>query len=219
MGRIRNFFRNINYLSKHSLWDQREADIVYLTNKILDDAQYEYNLFGEEPKPHVLEPMESTDYILLSNKSFIRTGDGECKIIMGMDQPFQKYTPDLADGLKKILRAENDNILVGINRGYYIPGKMNEYSPFYRRFAFDYRQVYKKYINFEYTYFDAACTSFRIGNKLDVSVAKDIYSKWKEAFKDRDLVIVCGEGILDSLKYDIFELAKSKKYIFHDNTT
>ena len=47
--------RNINYLTKHSLWDQREEDIVYLANKILDDVQYEYKFFNAgTKKPHIV---------------------------------------------------------------------------------------------------------------------------------------------------------------------
>ena len=48
MGRIKNLIRNINYLTKHSLWDQREEDIVYLTDKILDDGFYEYELLNRD---------------------------------------------------------------------------------------------------------------------------------------------------------------------------
>ena len=67
MGRLRNFLRNLNYLTKHSLLDQREEDIVYLTNKILDDVQYEYKIFNAgTKKPHILDEEESLDMILSS---------------------------------------------------------------------------------------------------------------------------------------------------------
>ena len=55
MGKIKNLLRNLNYLSKNSLWDQREKDIVYLTNKILDDVQYEYDLIdGGTVRSHLI---------------------------------------------------------------------------------------------------------------------------------------------------------------------
>ena len=44
LKKLKNMIRNVNYLSKHSLWDDKEELIVYLTNKILDDVSYEYNL-------------------------------------------------------------------------------------------------------------------------------------------------------------------------------
>ena len=65
MGKIKNLLRNLNYLSKNSLWDQREKDIVYLTNKILDDVQYEYDLIdGGTVKPKILDGEKSLDLIL-----------------------------------------------------------------------------------------------------------------------------------------------------------
>ena len=60
--RIKNLVRNINYLTKHSLWDQREEDIVYLTEKILNDGIYEYGISDiEEIIPHILTKEESLD--------------------------------------------------------------------------------------------------------------------------------------------------------------
>lgn len=214
MSRLKNLVRNINYLSKHSLWDQREEDIVYITNKILDDARYEYGLVNPfEKMPNILDVNQSIDLIINSGKSFVRTGDGECKIIMGMDQPFQRYSKDLADGLKKLLGARNDNLLVGINRNYYIPGKLTNYEPFYRRHAYEYRQVYKEYIDFGKLYIDATCTAYNFA-ELRTDKTKKIYDKWLNAFAGKNIVIVCGNGILDKLEYDIFKYAKEKTFIY-----
>lgn len=210
MKRIKNFLRNINYLTKHSLWDQREDDIVYFTNKILDDAQYEYNLKNDGTEmPIILNGEDSLDLILETGKSFVRTGDGEIKIMMGMDQPFQRYNKELADGLRKILSEKNDNLLVGINRDYYIPGYMRNYLNFYRRYGYDYRQYYKKVINKQTTYIDSTLTSYQFGSHNNPMTIKR-YERWKNAFKDKDIVIVSGKGVLEKLQYDIFELAKRK---------
>ena len=42
----------------------------------------------------------------------------------------------------------------------------------------------------------------------------DYYSKIKELFRNRDLVIFAGEGVLSSLDYDVFEYARSKEYVY-----
>jgi hypothetical protein len=213
MGRIKNIIRNINYLSKRSLWDQREEDIVYLSNKILDDVQYEYDLKEKGTiKPHILDGDESFDLIMNTGKSFVRTGDGEIKIMMGQDQPFQEYDEQLAEGLRRIFTERNDNLLVGINRNYYIPGNASNYSSFYRRYAFDYRQFYKQLLNQKATYIDATLTSFRFGTHLEQKTIKR-YEKWRAAFESKDLVIVHGKGVIEKLKYDVFELAKTKHEI------
>lgn len=217
MRRIKNLLRNINYLMKHSLWDQREDDIVYLTNKILDDVQYEFDVNdGGTIKPNILDGEQSLDLILKTGKSFIRTSDGEVKIMMGLDQPFQKYDQALADGLRKLLSEKNDNLLVGINRNYYIPGYLWNYSSFYRRHAYDYRQYYKKILNPNITYIDATFTGFIFGTHKDEATINR-YEKWKDAFAGKEIVIVCGEGVLDKLQYDIFERAKTKNFIYGPN--
>lgn len=214
MGRIRNFLRNINYLSKNSLWDQRENDIVYLTNKILDDVQYEYDLWdGNTVKPTILDGDESLDLILKTNKSFVRTGDGEIKIMMGIDQPFQEHDDDLANGLKNIFIENNENLLVGINRNYYLPGYVRNYSKFYRRHAYDYRQYYKNLVRENVTYIDATLTGFQFGTHENRDTIKR-YEKWLKAFSNKDLLVVCGDGVLNNLKYDVFEKARNKRYIY-----
>ncbi len=214
MKKVKNLLRNLNYLTKHSLWDQREEDIVYLTNKILDDATYEFDLVDQgSVKPHILDGDKSFELIISSGKSFVRTGDGEIKIMMGMDQPFQKYDSKLAIGLRDIFLKQNENLLVGINRNYYIPGYLRNYSPFYRRYAYDFRQYYKTIINEETTYIDATLTSFQFGFQKDPR-SIERYQKWKDAFKNKKLLIVCGEGILDKLEYDVFEMAETKNYIY-----
>ena len=214
MGKIKNLLRNLNYLSKNSLWDQREKDIVYLTNKILDDVQYEYDLIdGGTVKPKILDGEKSLDLILETRKSFVRTSDGEVKIMMGMDQPFQNYDRDLADGLRKILSEKKENLLVGINRNYYIPGYVRNYSDFYRRYAYDYRQYYKKILNPEITYIDATLTGYQFGKHKDLVNVKR-YEKWRKAFENENIIIVSGVGVLEKLQYDIFELAKSMIYIY-----
>lgn len=214
MSRIKNIIRNINYLSKHSLWDKREEDIVYLTNKILDDIQYEYDLDdGITQRFKILDSEASLELIMKTGKSFVRTGDGEIKILMGIDQPFQKYSASLSDGLAELLSEKRDDLLVGINRNYFVPGYINNYSSFFRRHAYDYRQYYKKVCNTDITYIDSTLTSYLLGDHAsETSVSR--YERWKEAFTDRDIVIVCGEGVLKSLDFDVFERAKSKKYIY-----
>lgn len=214
MRRFSNFIRNINYLTKHSLWDQRENDIVYLTNKILDDAQYEFDLTdGGTSKPTILDGDESLDLVLSSGKSFVRTGDGEVKIMMGMDQPFQEYDKELADGLRNLFIQKRENLLVGINRNYYIPGYLRGYAPFYRRFAYDYRQYYKKILREDVTYIDATMTSFQFGMHED-SKTIERYNKWLNAFRDRDVILVCGKGVIDKLEHDVFQFARKKTIIY-----
>ncbi len=213
MGRLKNLIRNVNYLSKHSLWEQREEDIVYLTNKILSDGIYEYGIdVPGEKRLNILTRSESQELILNNpDRSFVRTGDGEVKMMMGMDQPFQRYEPEIARRLIELLKAEQENIYVGLNRNYYVP-LSNQSSYYYRRNAYDFRTFYAQHCNTKMRYIDATVTTCQIGGGRNSYV--DAYmERWREHFRNRDIVVVCGKGILDGMKYDVFEYAGSKKVL------
>lgn len=213
MGRIENLVRNINYLTKHSLWDQREEDIVYLTNKILDDGIYEYALKLDGYKYlKILKQDESIDLIINSRKSFVRFGDGEINLMKGFNQPFQKYDKELVQRLYYILNVPQQNILVGLNEHYFEPGYQRSNYDYNRRHAYDFRRFFIENCDMNRTYIDGQCTFYEFGNNDEETV--QFWKKWKDAFKNKDIVIICGEGILDKLQYDVFEYAKSKKYIY-----
>ncbi len=213
MNRLKNFLRNINYLTKHSLWDQREEDIVYLTNKILDDGIYEYSLeLDNYKKLKILNKNESIKLILDSGKSFVRFGDGEIRLMQGLNQPFQKYEIEIVRRLYHILENPRKDILVALNREYYASGYTHGNNCFLRRNAYDFRCFLQKYCNSEAVYIDGACTFGVWGDRSENSYL--FWDKWKKAFKERTIAIVCGEHILDKLEYDVFELAKSKQFIY-----
>lgn len=215
MRRIKTLVRNITYLMKYSLWDQREEDIVYLTNKILDDGIYEYGLdLPAYRKLKILEKNDSIDVILQSNKSFVRMGDGEIRIMQGIDQPFQQYEPVIEDTLVELLKNQRADILVGINRGYYIPHFHAKREDYNRRFAYDFREYLDEYCNYDSTYIDGACTfNYTLGYSDD-EITHMFWNKWKKAFKGKKLVIICGERIVEEMVYNIFEEAESIKYIY-----
>lgn len=213
MGKLKNLIRNLNYLTRHSLWEQREEDIVFLTDKILDDGIYEYRLTELMPKYKILSQEDSLTLLETAPKSFVRTSDGEIKIMMGMNQPLQKWEKDIANSLIKSISIKRDDMYVGINRNYFISMLDTEdVGQYYRRHAYNLRKFYKKYINTDITYIDSGFTSYPVG--FDKCERFDsVFRRWRELFRDKKVAIVCGKGILDKYKYDIFELAKEKRII------
>lgn len=213
MQRIKNFIRNINYLTKHSLWDQREDDIVYLSNKIIDDVIFEYNL---NPKGyeffHILNVWDSIDYIANSNKSFVRFCDGEINLMKGISQPFQEYDEELVDRMYKILAQYDDNLAVCINKDYYVPLFNEQGREYNRRHAYDYRCFFSKYCNKDRTYLDGSFTFWNFGEHSKES--EMFWKKWREMFCDKKIAVISGNGVLDKLDYDVFELCKDRINIF-----
>lgn len=215
--KISNLIRNINYLMKHSLYDQREEDIVYLTNKILDDGIFEYGLeMDTNEYPNILSKKESIVKIKESGMSFVRLGDGEIALMQGKSHPFQTFNEEIRDILLNLLSGKEDKILVGLNKNYYISGQILP-SNYNRRNAYDFRCFFNKYYDKNTTYIDGACTFFYPPSER--SKEHDLFwETWKDLFKNKQIVIICGEGILDKLKYDVFEYAKEKEYIYGSKT-
>ena len=216
MNRLKTFIRNINYLSKHALWNQREDDIVYLTNKILDDAIYEYDI---KPNDYlffnIMDTWESIDYIQNTNKSFVRFCDGEINLMKGINQPFQEYDVELVNRLYKILSSNDDRLAVGISRDYYIPLYKEQEVDYIRRHAYDYRCFFEKYCNKERKYLDGSFTFWNFGEHSPESEL--FWKKWKNMFSEKKIAIISGRGVLDKLEYDVFEQSKERLFIYGPN--
>lgn len=208
--RMHNLYRNIHFLSKYQL-DDFKYDIMV---DVYDNMKYEQCDGGV----HVYSNIETIDLLLKSPKSFCRIGDGELELIMGHSIPFQKYDSNLADTLKRVLRNDNDKMYVGINYSFFNSTKnLPDLSRrFHFQFAKKYRDILLKYIDSKKEYISAGFNQVYMGlNDFDFD---DYYLKVKQLFSNRELVIIAGSGVLSNIEYDVFELAKSKEYIFYKNT-
>lgn len=216
VSRIKNFVRNINYLTKHSLWDQREADIVYLTNKILNDGLYEYGIASPQKSTlHILDQDSSLALLESNPKSFVRIGDGEIRLMWGDDQPFQKFEKEIVERLYDLLRNPRPDMYVGVNWSYFepLPRNSERANYFNARHAYDFRNFYLEHCDKNAVYLDAECTFYNFNNPDDPYYPL-LFKRWKNLFANKKLAIICGEGILDSLDYDVFELAETKQFIY-----
>ncbi len=132
----------------------------------------------------------------------------------GNDQPFQKYVPQIADTLLDLLHTPRPDMLVAINRGYYLPNYRTEDNDYNRRNSYDFRRFLDRHCAPESVYLDATCTFSRTLGYTEDKRTKHFWKKWKNVFKGKKLVIICGEGILDKLEYNTFDEADSLKYIY-----
>lgn len=207
---------NIGFLLKYNL-KEREEDLKI---DILDAIEgiYLYELKDYEKNLRKLNVLDSRDTLaLLSNnpKSFCRFGDGEVELMKGNDIQFQKYDARLADILLEILKNNDDNLYVGLTHGYFTPISRKS-SDFVRRWSrlyiSGYRDFFVNHCNLERTYIDAAFN--QVLNSESRERLDSYYNEIKKMFSGRDLVIFVGEGVLDKLKYDVFELANSKEFVY-----
>ena len=209
---IIRLLKNVKYLITKDLYDNELEMRYYLTEKIIEDLYYEY----EENKNliknlNVLDEYETVELLLKNPKSFCRFGDGEIKLIQGIDQGFQNYNKELADRLISLLSTKQNDIYIGINRAYFhSPLVWNERNKkFYRLYGTEFRRFFIKICPPENTYIDAGFLGayYRFGDDYNY---ERHYENMLKLFENKKIAVVCGEGILEKLSYDVFERSIDK---------
>ena len=160
--------------------------------------------------PKVKNKLETIDCLVDSNISIARFGDGEISLMLELDSPhFQNVDKKLAERLKEVLSSNNENIMIGIIN---IFGSLNEYkekdSRFLLEFLAKYRDDFYKYINMDQQYYDAAVTRPYISIE-DSNLSVVIFDKFKQLWRDKDIVIVEGDKSRLGVGNDLFAGAKS----------
>lgn len=223
MGRIKNKLRpikraivriknNATYLLKYDLNEVEYERTYRLADKIIEDCVYEFDEIKETiVKLDIADEWESIEMLFTNPKSFCRLGDGEIKLIQGIDQSFQEYNPELAVKLEAILKSDRKDIYVGLNRAYFHSpiGCSERNKKFYRVHNSEYRRFFISHCNPDRKYIDAGFLTayYRFDDDYDY---EKHYSNMRELFRGRKVALVCGEGIDEKLEYDVFELAAEK---------
>ena len=216
MSRISVLLKNLRYMSKTDLRKRRffDLDIADIITSVLYFIPNSGII-----RPNVLNGDKTVDLICHSQKSLARFGDGEIAIIHGQGIPFQKYDERLADRLRKILKNDNDNLLVGINYWYFYP----VYDPNRNQLSRDFvlftgpkcRNNLIPLLDFSTMYCDAGFTGThrdRNSNNSD-----DFWQKIKTVWDNRDIVCVGCQQAHKKLKYNLFDNAASEHWVYVPN--
>lgn len=204
-GRIYN---NVKFLIKFDLLEEKYK----IKDETIEDCIYEFDeLKNSLVFLKVLNEAESVDVLAREPKSFARYGDGEIDVMKGKSVPFQNYDADLAYKMKEQLIRKRDDLYIGLNSSYFqSPTKYSDRNRrFYRLYGTPLRRFFNEVCDQENTYLDACCFCgyFRQGDSFDLDAH---FKKVKDLFKGKPIAIVCGEGILDNLENDLFELCTDK---------
>lgn len=203
---------NIKYLIQNDL-SEREYKIK---DQAVEDCIYEFEESRRIlPQLKILDSDTSIQILLQNPKSFARFGDGEIKLMEGIDSPFQSYDAVLARKMLKILTHKRDDLYVGLNRSYFqSPFAFSERNHrFYRQFGTEFRRFFLNTCDPTNVYLDACCFGgyFRLDENYDF---ERLYERNKALFKGKNIAIVAGEGVLEKLQFDVFEYA-DKKIVLH----
>lgn len=163
--------------------------------------------------PKVLSSEESLRYLIDSKKSLARFGDGEFNIIIGGDIGFQEQNKALAQNLRRILKSTSKSCIIGI------PNVFNGLSQFRKngKIFWLYKIVmkwskWKILFVKDYIYVDALISRFYLDIK-DKTNSNKILDLWNSLWKNRNVVIIEGEGTKMGVGNDLFKECSTIKRI------
>ncbi len=205
-------------------FDQTKSpDLNYDNYQVFHDDQVDEmatainNTIKTNPKFNieVKDVSESLDLILENRKSVVRFGDGEFDLIRGDSIPYQDYEPELAEKLKKIiLRGNFNNTLVCLPDVFKSLDRYNHYAEdFYNSVFFPKNDHFLKEIAQTNNWYGSTFISRPYIDLVDKSKSTETFTKLKQLWQGRDLLIVEGALTRSGVGNDLFADAKSIKRI------
>ena len=175
------------------------------------------NLFFKDL--NIMDSSSTIDYIKNNKASIARYGDGELRLIRGIDIEFQTYDKVLAQKLKSV-KSTNNCILclpdiyddTRFNKDFIIEAEYEYWKKFKRRRC----GLFKKYFRKNDIIGDAFISRFYLRYN-DKSHIGDYVKKLKSIWEDRNIIIVEGQTSQIGVGNDILNNAKSIKRIICPN--
>lgn len=211
LSNVRIFLSNIRFLTKYRLNQKFDDYLFQAKDEILDDMVYEYDENKQNLKKlKILDEKQTVDLLMSAPKSFVRFGDGEINLMKGISQPFQKYEKSLVDLLYQILNEKQENLYIGLNKSYFQSAfNLYERGKYFRLYGTEFRRFFLEQCNPHNVYIDAAFTVAYFSYLEDYDY-KAHYERMTGLFKGKKIAVVCGEGVIEKLQYDVFQFAEEK---------
>lgn len=166
---------------------------------------------GGTVRVHSVE--ETLDVLLYTDKSMVRFGDGEIVVLSGKNIFFQTASPEISEGLKRIIGYQYEDLIVTVPD---IFQGLNMYVPASRRFWKDhllfFRKVYAAYCNPDRIYYNTSVSRGYITLE-DKSPSGGWFRKFRQVFSGKKLVVVEGEPTHNGVGNDLFSYAASVERI------
>ncbi len=176
----------------------------------LERLRYEKGAYVD--KISILTTGETMRLLEKEKVSFLRYGDGEIAIMQGKSIPFQEFNPKLARRLRKILRTETEGLKIGIP--YYYTHPIKNLNPFVASFAKSLtaqRRFLCRNCNRDMTYIDTCIT--QVYQTYEKYNFQQYYKHMQNLLKEREITLICGEGVLDRLEYKAYSICASVDFI------
>lgn len=168
---------------------------------------YEKGVLRNQIKVHTID--ETIDELIHTDKSMVRFGDGEIVMIKGEDLMLQQASPEIGEGLARILAYRDDNLMVTIPDVFRTLSDHHKASGrFWKDHLLFNRKTYERYCNPNRVYgstFVSRCYYFA----KDRSRCDRWFAKIRKIWENRDVVIVEGTRTHNGVGNDLFDSARS----------
>ncbi len=171
-----------------------------------------YEKGGYAEKLDILNTEETLKLMESEPFSFLRYGDGEIAIMKGESIPFQEYDEELAKRLTKLLRMDKKGLRIGIPYYYmHLVKNLNDFVAQFAKSLAAQRKFLCKHCSKNMTYLDTAITQvYQTYKKYEFEA---YYERMQNLLKDKDITVICGEGVLDKLEYKAYDVCRSVTFI------
>lgn len=165
-------------------------------------------------RPRIVDVEGTLDMLVATDKSIARFGDGEFMLMSGKSIPFQEYSSSLSERLRETMTDPPENCEIGLGRICWYPDR--RFQPhirkYARKFVKNYGELMDALVDAERRYYDTNSTQFYNSCKPGTGFS-GLFAKARAIWDGRDMLLVCGEGILSKLEHDIFDNASSVERI------
>lgn len=156
---------------------------------------------------------ETLDELLQTEKSMVRFGDGEIVVLSGRNIFFQTSSPEISDGLKRVIQYQHENLMVTLPDIFdgleqYVP----ESQAFWKDHLLFFRKVYYRYCNLEKKYYNTSVSRCYV-TLTDKTKSAGWFEKFRRVFQGKKLVVVEGTGTHNGVGNDLFDMAESVERI------
>lgn len=188
--------------------------IKKLVKKLLASFMYWLYQNGEGHKRVTVKSVDDTlDVLLNTQKSMVRFGDGEIVVLSGRNIYFQNSSPEIAEGLKRIIGYQYDDLIVTLPDVFDgLEQYVSRTQDFWKDHLLFFRKEYYKYCCLDKAYYNTSVSRGYI-TYADKENSVRWFAKFREVFRNKELVIVEGVGTHNGVGNNLFEYASSVERI------
>lgn len=178
---------------------------------------YKLKLLFQKKLPTIEDSKKTIKYIVKTNKSVSRFGDGEFRWIFQENDinEFEKNSLELSRRLYEILQSTNDNIIICVPKFLTTLKNLRPSSKLYwARFAKIYGSKTMNLLNLSKTYYDTQFTRPYMDYKFKkAKIYEQRFHDLKQIWNDRNVLIVEGKESRFGVASDLLDNSKSVERI------